>query len=223
MFKSDFRYINEQFYASEILPSQLDALLADGWRHFGTQFFRYNLGLHEREIRFVVPLRINLKNFSPSKSQRRVANRNRDLRTVVRPAEINAEKESLFERHKVRFKEGVPDSLYDFLSPDAARVPCEAREICVYDGERLLGAAFFDVGATAVSSVYAMFDPEEARRSLGILTMLLEIDFAVKIGKKFYYQGYSYEGNSFYDYKKRFRGTEKFDWRGNWTSHAESA
>ena len=46
--------------------------------------------------------------------------------------------------------------------------------------------------------------------------MLKEIEFAQENGKEFYYQGYAYEGESFYDYKKRFRGTEVFDWKGNW-------
>ena len=63
--------------------------------------------------------------------------------------------------------------------------------------------------------------PEETQRSLGILTMLLEIDFALRSGKKFYYHGYAYEGNSFYDYKKRFSGLERYDWRGNWKSYTE--
>jgi arginyl-tRNA--protein-N-Asp/Glu arginylyltransferase len=46
--------------------------------------------------------------------------------------------------------------------------------------------------------------------------MLKEIEFAISNGKEFYYQGYAYEGESFYDYKKRFRVTESFDWKGNW-------
>ena len=33
---------------------------------------------------------------------------------------------------------------------------------------------------------------------------------------EFYYHGYAYEGESFYDYKKRFSATEEFDWRGRW-------
>jgi arginine-tRNA-protein transferase len=61
-----------------------------------------------------------------------------------------------------------------------------------------------------------MFDPEFSSRSLGIFTMLNEIEFAIEKKKEFYYQGYSYEGESFYDYKKRFRGTECFDWNGKW-------
>jgi arginine-tRNA-protein transferase len=143
------------------------------------------------------------------------------LQIVVRPIEISEEKESLFERHKRRFKEGAPRSLYDFLSFDAKRVPCEALEICVYSDEKLLAASFFDVGERAVSSVYAMFEPTEKTRSLGIYTMLLEIDYAQSLNKNFYYQGYAYEGNSFYDYKKRFTGLEKYDWRGNWKIFVE--
>ena len=143
-------------------------------------------------------------------------NKNRDLRTVVRPIEITTEKESLFERHRRRFKDGVPDSLYDFLSADAARVPCEAKEVCVYEDEKLLAASFFDVGEKSISGVYAMFEPSDARRSLGIYTMLSEIEYAIANEKKFYYQGYAYEGNSFYDYKKRFSALETFDWKGNW-------
>ncbi len=73
------------------------------------------------------------------------------------------------------------------------------------------------------SSIYAMFEPTETSRSLGIFTMLLEIDFALKRSKKFYYQGYAYEGNSFYDYKKHFRALEKFDWNGNWESFQEKS
>ena len=143
-----------------------------------------------------------------SKSQRRVLKKNQDLQIVFRPIEITAEKENLFERHKGRFNHAIPDSLYDFLSFEPANVPCEALEVCVYENKKLLAASFFDVGATAVSAVYAMFEPIEFSRSLGIFTMLLTIEHASKIGKTFYYPGYAYEGNSFYDYKKRFSALE---------------
>ena len=209
-------FINEEFYAAQVSPPQLDLLLADGWRHFGEHFLRYNLGIHENKIRRVLPLRIRLNDFTLSKSQRRVLKRNQDLQTVIRPIEITAEKEILFEAHKKRFYHSIPDSLYTFLSYSPANVPCDALEVCVFDQEKLLAASFFDVGASAVSAVYAMFDPQVTTRSLGIYTMLLTIDYAVKCGKIYYYPGYAYEGNSFYDYKKRFSALESFDWDGNW-------
>ncbi|MCY7346782.1 MAG: hypothetical protein LH614_11255 [Pyrinomonadaceae bacterium] len=216
MLKDSPFLINEEFYAARISPPQLDALLADGWRHFGEQFFRYNIGLHESELRRVLPLRIRLAEFILSKSQRRILKRNQDLQIIFQPIEITPEKEDLFARHKRRFNHSIPDSLNDFLSFAPAEVPCKALEVGVYQRGKLLAASFFDVGATAVSAIYAMFDPPETVRSLGIFTMLLTIDYALKSGKTFYYPGYAYEGNSFYDYKKRFSALETYDWNGTW-------
>jgi len=81
----------------------------------------------------------------------------------------------------------------------------------------LLAASFFDFGRTSVSSIYGIFDPDERTRSLGIFTMLKEIEFARETGRPLYYHGYAYEGESYYDYKKRFGAIEVFDWNGNWS------
>jgi leucyl-tRNA---protein transferase len=214
-------YINEDFYRAQASPEEMDALWAEGFRHFGTYFFRYNLGFYDREIRSVFPLRIRLADFSFSKSQRRVLRRNRDLRAVVRPASIDAEKRRLFARHKTRFRENAPRSIEDFLSPSPAKVPCEGLEAAVYEDEKLVAVSFFDVGAESLSSVYAMFEPSITWRSLGIFTLLIEINHALELGKKFFYLGYAYEGNSFYDYKKRFRATEMYDWKDGWKNFEE--
>ncbi len=210
---SDLIFINEEFHADQVTPQKLDLLLADGWRHFGTYFFRYSLGIYEDDIRRVVPLRIRLADFSLSKSQRRVLRQNWDVSVEIRPFDITDESIVLFEKHKQRFKSGVPDSIYDFVSMP---MPCEALEINVRIGPRLAAVSYFDVGEQTVSAIYGMFDPEFSARSLGIFTMLKEIEFAIEKKMEFYYQGYSYEGESFYDYKKRFRGTECYDWNGAW-------
>jgi len=210
--------INQAFNADQVTPAQLDFLLEQGWRHFGTYFFRYSLGFYELDLRDVVPLRIRLSDFSLSKSQRRNLRQNSDLRVEIGPIEITSEAEALFDRHKRRFKSGVPSSVFDFLSPEPARVPCDAAQVAVFDSHRLIAVSYFDVGETACSGVFAMFEPELASRGLGTYTMLVEIAFAARLDKTFYYQGYSYSGNSFYDYKRRFRGTECFDWSGNWTA-----
>lgn len=210
-------FINEEFQALEVLPGQLDSLLANGWRHFGTHFFRYSFGFYQNRIRHVNPLRIKLADYSMSKSHRRIVRKNKDLQTTIRPTEITAEKEELFDRHKSRFGHGKPNSLFDFLSFSPSNVPTDGWEVCVYDRTKLLAASFFDVGENSVSGIYAMFDPRENTRSLGIFTMLLEIEYSIERNKTFYYQGYAYEGESFYDYKKRFTAIEKFDWKGNWT------
>jgi leucyl-tRNA---protein transferase len=212
----DLILINEAFFADSVTRSASDLLLAEGWRHFGTYYFRYNLGLHNEEIRRVVPLRVDLTQFRLSKSQRRIINKNSDLRTVVRPIEITHETNQLFERHKRRFSFGVPESIYVFLSSQPADVPCDASELAVYDSDRLVAISYFDEGDATTSGVYACFDPEMPDRGLGIYTMLQEIDYSIKTGRRYYYPGFAYEGPSFYDYKKNFYGLEAYDWRGRW-------
>ncbi len=208
--------INEEFRAETLGPGNLDILLARGWRHFGKYFFRYNFGIYDDEIRRVIPLRIRLSEFKPSKSQSRVLRRNADLYVNTAPAKITDEVDALFQRHKHRFKHRPPESIYSFISEDPALDPCETLQQSIRIGDRLLAAGFFDVGDNSVSGIYTAFEPSETRRSLGIFTILKEIEYAMAHGKEFYYQGYCYSGNSFYDYKKQFYGTEAFDWNGGW-------
>lgn len=212
-----FEFINEQFFATSVTPGDLDLLLADGWRHFGELFFRYNLGIYDGEIRRVFALRIDLERFLFTRSQRRLIRRNADLEFSFGKAVIEDDVQRLFDIHKERFTSGAPGSIRDFLSADPGRIPCETLSCRIIDGERLAAVSFFDVGERSVSSIYGMFDPSESKRGLGILTMLREIEYAAENGKRYYYHGYVYEGPSFYDYKKRFSALEMFDWHGNWT------
>lgn len=225
MLLENFRLINEEFYADQLLPEQMDSLWANGWRHFGTHFFRYNVGLLIDDVRFVLPLRIRLKNFTFSKSQRRVLRRNQDLQVAIGPIVIDNATQDLFHRHKTRFSHGVPDSVFNFISRQPESAPCESKELRVTKGGDLLAVSYFDIGVNSTSGIYAMFEPTITDRSLGIFTMLKEIEYSIETGREFYYQGYAYQGPSFYDYKKRFRGTEAFDWYDNWvaTTVRESA
>lgn len=213
---SNLNLINENFLADKVTPFQMDFLLAEGWRHFGQHFFRYNVGIYKQELRLVHPLRIRLDEFVLTKSKRRIRRKNADLEVVVRPASIDTQKQQLFHRHAARFEHSIPQSIFTFLDENPSEIPCKTLELCVFDKEQLAAVSFFDVGETSVSSIYAMFEPEFAKRSLGILTILLEIEYAIEKGKSHYYLGYAYEGESFYDYKKEFNATETFDWQGRW-------
>lgn len=210
--------INEEFEAPSITPEQYDFLLADAWRHFGSHFFRYNFGIYDDEIRRVIPLRIRLADLTLSKGQRRVLRRNADLEVSIAPYKVTAETHELFERHKQRFKTGVPNTIYDFLAHDAASSPTELSEITVRDNEKLVAVSFFDLAEQSVSAIYGCFDPAESTRSLGIFTMLRVMEYATERGFEFYYHGYAYEGSSFYDYKKSFSAIEAFDWNGSWSA-----
>ena len=204
---------DEGFFSWRVSPEELDRLWSTGWRHFGPMFYRYAQALHGQQLMDVCPLRVRLPGFSPSKSQRRTQRRNADLTVRVQPASLDEHRRTLFHEHKRRFIENVPDSLEDFLGPDPTRGPCLTVEVGCYLGSRLIAASYLDVGLAAVSSVYALFDPDHEDRRLGVFTMLAEMQWATQRGCQFYYPGYCYLQPSHYDYKKQFAGLEWFDWK----------
>lgn len=203
----------------DAVPAEvMDLLWAAGWRHFGRLFFRYSRQhAVEGEPLHVTPLRIQLKKWQATKSQRRVLSRNADLRWEMVPATLDDDLRAMFERHKGRFRENIPENLENFLGEAPESGPCDCRMLRVFEGERLLAASFLDVGQKAVSSVYAVFEPEAAWRSLGTFTMLLELRFACESGFEFLYPGYATQEPSAYDYKKQFTGLEWLDFaNGEW-------
>jgi arginine-tRNA-protein transferase len=205
--------IFEEFECEQAPPEMMDAALAQGWRHFGTKFFRYSLQSVREQWHTVLPLRIQLADFVLSKSQRRILKRNLDLLSSIAPTVVTAEISEMFQRHKERFSENVPEALHDFLGVEPSTKPCQGMALqCRLENE-LVASSFMDIGKAAISSIYGVFEPEYSKRSLGIFTMLLEIEFAKRVGMKFYYPGYATSGESHYDYKKKFSALQGFDWR----------
>ena len=203
---------DEHFVSWEQSPEQMDTLWAGGWRHFGPIFYRYHQCVTPDGLRNVQPLRVDVNLFEPTRSQRRVLRKNEDLQIRVRTATLLEDRQELFDLHKRRFVENIPNSLEDFLGPAPHAGPCQTLELGAYLGDRLLAASYLDVGATGVSSIYAFFDPEEAGRSLGTATMIWEIVLARKTGRRWHYPGYAYVERSGYDYKKNFGPMECYDW-----------
>src|ERR1700754_2546681 len=91
-------------------PVAMDELWSKGWRHFGSQFLRYSSCRYGGQRVHVLPLRIDLRKFAPSRSQRRVLKRGADVQVEFGVAAIDAERETMFANHRSRFKENVPDS-----------------------------------------------------------------------------------------------------------------
>ena len=203
---------------AEAEPALMDVLWADGWRHFGSHFFRYSMSLAEGgSLQRIMPLRIDLAKFRLTKSQRRLLRCNADLTVRIAPAIVDEGREAMFQRHKMRFTSNIPETLRDFMpEADPSVTPCECREIQVWEQDSLIAVSYLDLGREAASSVYAIFEPEAAGRSPGIFTLLQEIEFARAARRCFLYLGYATIEPSHYDYKKRFLGVQRFDWLGNW-------
>ena len=69
--------------------------------------------------------------------------------------------------------------------------------------------------------MYALFEPDFAKRSLGIFTLQLEIEHCRQCGLHWLYPGYATHEPSSYDYKKQFLGLAALDWStGDWAALA---
>ncbi len=209
--------LNQHFTCSSVPPEMMDRLWESGWRHFGASFFRYSLNVNDHGVQTITPLRVDLAKFTLSRSQRRVLTKNADLRCEFVPARLSNEARAMFQRHKVRFTENVPDDLDTFLSSDPATVPSPCVEYRVHLGDDLIALSYLDLGEGSTSAVYSMFEPAHSRRSLGIYSILRGIEFSQARGCRYYYPGYATREPSVYDYKKRLRGLEMLDWEsGLW-------
>lgn len=196
----------------------MDRLWEAGWRHFGTSFYRYSLSVDDSGLRNITPLRLDLREFTASKSQRRVLRKNADVRCEFLPATLSMQARMMFQRHKARFKDNIPDDLDTFLSETPATVPCPCQECRItLDGE-LIAISYLDTGKEATSAVYGLFEPDHSWRSLGTYTMLREIEHSQALGCRYYYPGYATLEPSPYDYKKQLQGLEVLDWEsGLWS------
>ena len=214
----DWPWIEGWFDHGPLEPEFMDALWSLGWRHFGTRFFRYSRTEMSGNPVRVIPLRVDLSRWTPSRSQSRILRGSRDLEVGFHRPDPTDEHRDLFVRHASRFRENVPESLETFLGADPGRradpraYPCDCVQVELRAGRRLVALSYLDLGRQAASSVYAFFDPEESWRSPGWLTFLAEIEHARARGCRHLYPGYAYVEPSPYDYKKRLGALEAFDW-----------
>lgn len=196
---------------ADVTPSELEAMLARGWRRFGAVYFRPACATCGE----CVTLRIPTATFAASKSQRRAKkNATSLIRTVDLPI-VDEERLDLYRRwHEAREDERgwEPSDLdaeryaFDFAFPH----PC-VREVTFRDpvaGGRLVGVGICDVTPSAVSAVYFFWDPDRAPPSLGIANVVALVEDARVQGKEHVYLGYRVEGCGSLAYKARFRPHE---------------
>jgi arginyl-tRNA--protein-N-Asp/Glu arginylyltransferase len=215
-FPNSWPLVVEEMVHECVGPKELDALLAEGWRYFGPQFFRASVVEEVAALKRQVALRVAVADFARSKSQRRVWKSNQDLEVELAPARPGKEEEELFLKHRERFDRNVPENLAVFLGGRPDGVPSACLQVSVRQEGKLVAASYLARGEEACSSIYGIFDPDLSSRSLGIFTMLLELHYAQRVGLRYYYSGYATLEPGCYDYKKSFSALSYYRWDGDW-------
>jgi arginine-tRNA-protein transferase len=80
-------------------------------------------------------------------------------------------------------------------------------EICLYDGEKLVGCGFFDLGLKSAAGISSFYDPDYKKFSPGKYLIYQKIHYCKNAGLDFFYPGYFVSGYPFFDYKLEIGGS----------------
>lgn len=191
--------LNESYVAADVDPDDYHELMNRNFRRSGVVFYRPRC----QTCALCRQIRVPVAEFAPSRSQRRVARRNADLLVTLGVPRLTREKHALYQRYLAAQHPGSSQTddlgaLRDFLYTTAV-VTAEV-EYRLPDGQ-LVGLSFLDVSRASFSSVYHFFDPDHARRSIGVFSVLKEIELAGAGLVPWYYLGYWIDGCKTMQYK----------------------
>ena len=215
----------EKHYPESVVGKELDEYLARGWYRMGQSIFTTHFLCFGEQLYSAIWVRLKLPGFSFRKGQRKLMRRNAEEFTITYgPLELTEEKELLYQRYKRHFRGHIARTLSESLLDDEDYQTFHTVEARIYDGDRLVGLSFFDVGQESAASILGIYDPNYATHSLGYYTMLLEMDYCLQHGLKYYYPGYVVPGYKRFDYKLRIGTVEYLQLStGDWIDYESQA
>jgi arginine-tRNA-protein transferase len=167
--------------------------------------------------RACISVRVLVEDFRPTRSMRRVIERNRDVVGEMRVPVPTSEQYSVFRSYlDARHRDGgmadmtvldyammVEDSHVDTRMIEYRQRPSHRSSHELGSG-RLVSVALTDALSDGLSMVYSYYDSDESSRSLGTFMILDHIERARRMGLSYVYLGYWVEGSRKMAYKGRF-------------------
>ncbi len=204
--------VDEFFYAGRFPPELYHDFMNNGFRRSGTVFYR-PVCSDCSECR---PIRLQVSDFLRSRSQKRIVNKNKDVRIRIGSPRLTSEKFRIYDAY-LRFQHNKlsdtsSDALTDFLYSSSV----DTLEFEYFLDRKLIGVGITDVCSRSLSSVYFFFDPEYSGRSLGTFSALTEILFCSSNRIPFYHLGFYIRDCPSMSYKARFRPYQILNDQGQW-------
>ena len=169
-------------------------------------------------------VRIPVPEFTFSRGQRKILNRNQDLTRALVEAEATLEQFDLLQRYlSHRHPDGgmtgmgLADYICMIEDTSVRTHLIEYRLEGTDNGPgELVGVCLTDLLSDGLSMVYSFFDPALERRSLGQFAILDHLRQSAQVALPYLYLGYWVQGSPKMDYKARYRPMEALagnEWR----------
>jgi len=194
---------------ADISPIEYAHLLARGYRRFGSQLFRPAC----RDCDQCRSLRVPVRHFTPTASDRRILAKNKNIRAELHPLFATNEHVELYNLYH-RFMHqhrGWPlqRATFESYRSEFLSGPVKlGRQWLYFDDDRLVGIAFMDLAPNAISLVYCFYHPDWRARSPGTFSILNQFLYAQNLGLEHAYLGYWIEACQSMNYKGRFQPRE---------------
>ncbi len=188
------------------------AVIQRGWRRFGNYYF-YPICKDCNECK---SLRIDVKKFKPSKSQKKAIKKNKDTHIIVQKPSVDPQYIKLYNKYHQwkdkkdgwnsknisfsEYYENFVEGAHDF-----------AKEVLYIRDNKLIAVDLIDILEDGISAIYFYYDPDYAKYSLGIYSLIKQIEFAKILNKDYIYLGYWVDGCKAFAYKTNFKGLELLD------------
>ncbi|NOQ30991.1 MAG: arginyltransferase [Helicobacteraceae bacterium] len=185
---------------------ECDNMIERGWRRFGQMFFRPIC----QECSSCESFKIDVDNFTFTKSQRRVIKKNEDLQLIIRQPSLTQNHLDIFKKYH-EFKQNMrgwdkqnvtPNNYYSSFVQGFEDF---GHEILYFEDEKLIAVDLIDILPNGISSIYFYHDPDSKKRSLGHYSLYRQILLAKQKGLKWIYLGYYVEGCQSLEYKKDYK------------------
>lgn len=192
------------------MPQIYSALIERGFRRSGQQIYRP----HCDNCQACISVRIPVKKFEPSRSQKRCLKQSQDLTLSVVPAKYDKNNYQLFKKYIAsRHADGDmhPTSIAQFKNFLLADwMDCNFLTFTHLQTNRLIATAVFDQINNGLSAVYSYFDSDFKHYSPGKLAILKLIELAKNYQLDFVYLGYWIKQSDKMRYKEEYRPLQYF-------------
>lgn len=210
--KAKTLFVDPQSSVTQVAYTQLSEL---GFRRSGRHIYRP----HCDQCQACISVRIPVTHFTPNKTQRRIINRNQDIRIEAVEPHFNEAYFDLYRRYiNTRHADGdmFPPSEEQFITfLVEGEQPCQFLEMWLDD--QLVGVAVTDQLARGLSATYTFFDPDPVfnKRSLGTYAILMQLNRCQDVQLDYLYLGYWVQACRKMNYKIAYRPLE-FLLDGRW-------
>ncbi len=196
--KMEYKYIKNS-------PLDLNTKLVQrGWRRFGNYFSRPVCN----SCSDCISLKIDIENFTLSRSAKRVYKKNKeaDTKILVRTPSVTFEHIALYKKYHMHMAthrgweyHSISNSTYLDLYVNGHSF--YGKEILYFVDGKLVGVDLVDFLEDGISAIYFYYDPDYSHLSLGRYSLYKQIEFARKLDLKWIYLGYAVQNCESLRYK----------------------